>query len=150
MRIKKDGSGGYIDRDTGRSLLPSEYSDYIAKQRAYGLKAHEGRVAAPKNPPAILPKKDGAGGYVDRRTGRQLDKAEYMPYISQQRAYGQIGANKHNIRQSLKTIQEDYGISAKEAKERYARFVAACDRYGRDSKGRYKADFTEYMYEDKK
>lgn len=146
VRLKKDGAGGYINRDTGEPVGAEIWKPIIEKARSDGHAAHVSRPKAPPKPRAVVPKKDGSGGYVDRVTGRQLNAAEFMPIISRQRAFGNIGANKKNIQQSLKTIQEDYGISEAEAKERYARFVAACDRYGKDSKGRYKADFGEYMY----
>ena len=146
VRLKKDGSGGYTDRDTGEPVSPEIWKPIIEKARSDGRRTREGKPLAQPKPRAIVPKKDGFGGYVDRTTGRHLDKSEYMPIISKQRAFGNLGANKKNIQQSLKTIQEDCGISEAEAKARYARFVAACDRYGKDSKGRYKADFGEYMY----
>lgn len=149
VRLKKDGSGGYINRDTGEPVSAEVWKPIIEKARSDGRKTYEGRPAPAPKARFVLPKKDGFGGYVDRVTGRQLDKSEYMPVISKQRAFGNLGANKKNIQQSLKTLQEDYGISEAEAKKRYVRFVAACDKYGKDSKGRYKADFGEYMYGDK-
>lgn len=149
VRLKKNDSGRYIDRDTGKTVPPDIWKPIIERQRAYGSKSAKAKAPAAPKKYKPLPKKDGKGGYIDRRTGKALTKAEYMPIISKQRAYGNMSRNKRNINQSLETIEEDYGLSKAEVKTRYLRFVAACDRYGKDDKGRYKADFSEYMYDGK-
>lgn len=168
MRIKKDGKGGYIDRDSGRVLSPAEWGPIIDKASKAGSQGASkrwkgetqpagktgkarapARAAQPEKEYKPQLKKVGNDRYIDRRTGRELERSEWMPRVSAARAYGQISGNRRNIKQSLNTIQENYGLSKAEVKARYVRFVQACERYGKDKHGNYKADFGEYMYEGK-
>jgi hypothetical protein len=146
MRIKKIERGVYIDRDTGRVLSAEEVSPIVEKLRkagAAGAKKRWGGVkVAPEKKPKekkIQIKKIGKDKYIDRNTGRELEKKEWLPIVSEQRAYGHMSKNVR-IKRSLGTIARMSGESIEEVKKRYVKFVKAYDRYGDQ------VDWAEYMY----
>jgi len=147
MRIKKIERGVYIDRDTGRVLSPEEVRPIVERLRKAGeagaKKRWSGVKAAPevKKPKEkkIQIKKVAKDKYIDKNTGRELEKKEWMPIVSEQRAYGQMSKNVR-IKRGLETVARVRGLSIEEVKKRYVDFVKAYDRYGDQ------VDWAEYMY----
>lgn len=145
MRIKKDGDG-YIDRDTGRKLSKAEYEPIVNAARERGRAGaknrwggHTSPTSRPEQPKKISLKKVGKNEYIDRNTGRQLTIAEWMPRVSEQKAYGQMSKNVR-IQRALGTVARNYKMPISEVKQRYVNFVKAYDRYGDQ------VDWAEYMY----
>lgn len=146
MRIKKIEGGVYIDRDTGRVLSLDEVRPIVEKQRKAGAAGAKKRWSGERTAPEpvekeqkISIKKVGKDQYIDRNTGRELERKEWMPRVSEQRAYGQMSKNTR-IKRSLGTVARVHGLSIDEVKKRYVNFVKAYDRYGDQ------VDWAEYMY----